>query len=169
MPSMTSTSTAASRRRPGWYIPWLFLPPFMAVLLANICLIYFAFASFSGLTTEHASAEGANYNAAITASRAQAERGWQGSVTFSNPEKLVGTVDLILLDREHRPLTRADVTATFIRPTSTGADQAFQLRELDGGHYRAEVMLKLPGIWELRLVARHPAGTWQNAERVMVK
>ncbi len=73
-----------------------------------------------------------------------------------------------LLDRDGHPLTGADVTVGFIRPAAAGADQAYQLTEVGGGHYRADAALRLPGIWDLRLIARHPAGTWQMIERVKV-
>lgn len=158
----------ASRRQPGWYIPWLFLPPFLVMLTANGLLIHYALSSFSGLTSQHASAEGANYNAAIAAGRAQAALGWQVSLTFSNVQGLTGTVEAALADRDGKPLTGADVTVGLIRPTSQGADQAVALKEIGGGHYRTTIMVGLPGIWDLRLIARHPAGTWQMVERVKV-
>lgn len=166
--TLTPPVRAATGRRPGWYIPWLFVPPFLAMLTANGFLIHYAFSSFSGLTSQHASAEGANYNAAIAAARAQDARGWQAALTFTNPQGLTGVVALVLHDREGRPLDGADVTAAFIRPTSAGADQVFPLRALGDGRYQADVMLRLPGIWDLRLIARHPDGNWQKVQRVKV-
>lgn len=160
---------AAYRRQPGWYIPWLFLPMFLAMFTANGLLMHYAFSSFSGLTTKHASAEGANYNAAIAAAHAQAERGWKVSVTFTPGQGLAGGVDVTLVDRDGKPLTGADVTAAFIRPTSAGADQAFPMKDGGDGRYHADVNLRLPGIWDLRVIARHPAGTWQHVERIKVK
>jgi len=161
-------SAAVSRRQPGWYIPWLFLPPFLVMLTANGLLIHYALSSFSGLTSQHASAEGANYNAALAAARAQAERGWRVSLTFSPTQGLGGAVEATLLDRDGRPLTGADVTVSFIRPTAAGADQAYTLAETGPGRYRADATPRLPGVWDLRLIARHPAGTWQMIERVKV-
>ena len=157
-----------SRRQPGWYIPWLFLPPFLVMLTANGLLIHYALSSFSGLTSQHASAEGAHYNAAIAAARAQAALGWQVSLTLSNVHGLAGTVEAVLLDREGKPLTGADVAVGLIRPTSAGADQAYSLKDVGGGRYRADIVVGLSGIWDLRLIARHPAGTWQMVERVKV-
>jgi nitrogen fixation protein FixH len=157
------------RRQPGWWIPWLFVPPFLAMLTANGLLIHFALSSFSGLTSQHASEEGAHYNTALAAARAQAERGWQVAATFTEVKGLTGRVEVTLHDHDGRPLNGADITAGFIRPTAAGADQAFPLKELGEGRYRADVSVRLPGIWDLRVVVRHPAGTWQKVERIQVK
>ncbi|MEI8394993.1 MAG: FixH family protein [Rhodospirillaceae bacterium] len=171
IPSLTApaASPETSRRLPTWLIPWLFVPPFLLMLFANGMLVYYAFTSFSGLTSKHASAEGANYNAAIAAARAQAERGWQVTSTFTNPHGLEGVVGVRLLDRESRPLTGAEVSVKVMRPTSAGADQVFPLKEIGNGQYQTEMMLRMPGVWDLSLMVRHPTGTWQKIERVMVK
>jgi len=164
---MTSPQ-AGRRRQPGWYIPWLLLPPFLVVLAANGALVHYAFSSFSGLTSEHASEEGAHYNAALAAAKAQAERGWQVSISFAGAGPLKGRVEADLRDRDGKPLTGAEVSASLLRPTSAGADEAVRLAETGGGHYGAGIAVRMPGIWDLRLVVRHPAGSYQQVKRITV-
>ena len=156
---MTPSQTR-SRRQPGWYIPWLLLPPFIVVLIANGILIHSAFSSFSGLTSEHASDEGAHYNLALAAAQAQAERGWQVALAYTGAGGLKGQVAVTLRDRDGRPLNGAEVRASLLRPTSAGADETVRLTERGDGRYDAEI--------GVRLVVQHPAGSYQKVQRVTV-
>ncbi|MEI6559934.1 MAG: FixH family protein [Rhodospirillaceae bacterium] len=168
--TLFSPKTAVRRpRQPGWYIPWLLAAPFLVVFAANGTLVHYALSSFSGLTSEHASDEGAHYNLALAAAKAQADRGWQVKVTFTSAGGLRGRLDLDLRDRAGQPLTGAEVSVGFVRPTKSGADSRTRLVEDGGGRYGAEVVVPLPGVWDLRLEVTHATGNYQKVERVWLK
>ena len=143
--------------------------PFLVVFAVNGTLVHYALSSFSGLTSEHASDEGAHYNLALAAAKAQAERGWQVKVTFTSAGGLKGRLDVDLKDRAGQPLSGADVVVGFMRPTRSGIDSHAKLAESDGGHYGAEVVVPLPGVWDVRLEVNHASGTYQKVERVWLK
>ncbi len=164
-----SRSSSRRPRQPGWYIPWLIAALFLVVFAVNGMLGHYALSSFSGLTSEHASDEGAHYNLALAAAKAQAERGWQVKVTFTGASGLRGRLDVDLKDREGQPLSGAEVTVGFLRPTKSGADAHAKLSETAGGRYGAEVVVPLPGVWDVRLEVTHPTGTYQKMERVWMK
>jgi hypothetical protein len=50
-----------------------------------------------------------------------------------------------------------------------GADTQVRLAESGPGVYGAEVVVPLPGIWDVRLVVHHPAGSYQKVERIWMK
>ncbi len=162
--------TASGRpRQPGWYIPWMIAAPFLVVFAVNGTLVHYALSSFSGLTSEHASDEGAHYNLALAAAKAQAERGWQIKVTFTSASGLKGRLDVDLKDRAGQPLSGAEVTVGFLRPTKSGVDSHAKLSEGGAGRYGADVVVPLPGVWDVRLEVNHPTGTYQKMERVWLK
>ena len=156
-------------RQPGWYIPWLIAAPFLVVFAANGTLVHYALSSFSGLTSEHASDEGAHYNLALAAAQAQAERGWQVKVTFTSAGGLKGRLDVDLKDRAGNPLSAADVMVGCLRPTKSGVDSHVKLTDGGGGRYSSEVVVPLPGVWDLRLEVAHATGNYQKVERVWLK
>ena len=156
-------------RQPGWYIPWMIAAPFLVVFAVNGTLVHYALSSFSGLTSEHASDEGAHYNLALAAAKAQAERGWQVKVTFTSAGGLKGRLDVDLKDRAGQPLSGAAVTVGFLRPTKSGADSHAKLDEDGAGRYGAEVVVPLPGVWDVRLEVNHATGSYQKMERVWLK
>ena len=169
MVSSLSRAFARHRSRPGWYIPWLIAAPFLVVFAANGALVHYALSSFSGLTSEHASDEGAHYNLALAAAKAQAERGWQVKVSFTSAGGLKGRLDVDLKDRAGQPLTGAEVVVGFLRPTKQGIDSHAKLIEDGAGRYGAEVVVPLPGVWDVRLDVAHPSGNYQKVERVWLK
>ena len=164
-----SRSSSRRPRQPGWYIPWLIAAPFLVVFAVNGTLVHYALSSFSGLTSEHASDEGAHYNLALAAAKAQAERGWQVKVSFTSAGGLKGRLDVDLKDRAGQPLTGAEVVVGFLRPTKQGIDSHAKLTEDGAGRYGAEVVVPLPGVWDVRLDVGHPSGNYQKVERVWLK
>ena len=74
MASPLSRTAPRRPRQPGWYIPWIIAAPFLVVFAVNGTLVHFALSSFSGLTSEHASDEGAHYNLALAAAKLGCER-----------------------------------------------------------------------------------------------
>lgn len=157
-------------RRPGWWIPFIFVGFFLTVLTANGIMVFLAMDTWTGLHTEDHYRKGLSYNDALAGVRAQQARGWQVSVAFAAAPGRHADIDVILHDADGEALTGAEVQATLIRPTHAGADLAVPLAEGRDGHYRAAVELPLPGVWDLRVFARHPAGDYQTeTQRVWVK
>ena len=158
--------------RSGRWIPGVFVAGFLVMLAANAALVYFALGSFSGLETEDAYRRGVTYNAALAAARKQAERGWRVALDAEALPAADGgprrTLDLVasFADRTGWPLGDLSVRALLVRPTHAGHDLEVALPHLGTGRYGAQVLLPLPGQWELRLVAARGAETWQTSRRL---
>jgi nitrogen fixation protein FixH len=159
----------ARTRRPGWWIPWIFVGFFAVTIAVNGTMVWFAMHSWTGLETEHHWQEGIAYNSAIRGARAQEARGWQVGIDVRQTDGLKARVAVDLKDRYGNNLTNAVVTAKLIRPTSDGHDLTIPLAYQGDGRYGAEFDVPLAGQWDVRVVADHVAGDYQQVKRVIFK
>jgi nitrogen fixation protein FixH len=166
---MTPSSARPAKPRSGRWIPWAFVAGFALVIAVNAALIWFAVGSFSGLSEAHPYQAGLAHNRTLEAARAQEALGWQADLAVE-PARTPGEVhvSVALRDRDGRPVAAESVTAEFVRPAIKGHDRVAALSAQGSGRYEATVPLGLQGQWEVRILARHAAGSWQTAHRVMV-
>ena len=71
-----------------------------------------------------------------------------------------------LKDHAGNILTDARVTAELVRPTSEGHDFTVQLSYQGQGRYTADFALRCRQ-WDIRVVADHPQGDYQEVKRVV--
>ncbi|MEX0697893.1 MAG: FixH family protein [Dongiaceae bacterium] len=158
--------------RRGLWIPGVFVAGFVVMLAVNAALVYLALDSFSGLETEGAYRRGVAYDATLAAARAQGEMGWRVAIDATPLPAADGgpgrarDLAATFADRAGWPLGDLSVRALLIRPTHAGYDLEVALPHLGAGRYGAQVLLPLPGQWELRLVAARGAETWQTSRRL---
>jgi nitrogen fixation protein FixH len=164
---MTTAIPSAPAQRGSW-IPWIFVAMFAVVVLVNGTMVWVAASTWTGLETREHYRKGLEYNAALAAERAQAERGWQVAVE-AVPAGLSLRLRVEMRGRDGRALDGAEVAALLIRPTSDGHDVAAVLEPVGSGTYAAEMAVPLAGQWDLRIEARHPAGDWQSSRRILVR
>ena len=155
-------------RREGWWIPWTFVAFFAVVLAANVILVVFAMATWSGLETDDAYRKGLRYNEQIAAVERQKALGWRADLAFAATGGRAGRLTLSLADRRGTPLDRAEVSAKLVRPTHSGYDFALALEGQGGGRYAAEVGFPLAGQWEARVTATRGADRYRLVRRISV-
>ncbi len=160
---------AVMRRPRSWWIPWAFVGFFVVVFGANGIMVFFAFDSWTGITTEDAYIKGLDYNEQIADARAQQALGWQGELGFVPNGPQNGLLELKLKDRYGTAISEAVVTAVFVRPTHAGHDLEVALEDAGGGRYAAEVALPLAGQWDVRLRAEHERGGYRLERRILVR
>lgn len=168
----------ARQRADGWWYPWVFAAGMLVVIAVNVVLAMYAIGTFPGLDTEDAYQKGLAYNETLAASRAQEARGWHMNVEFA-PKPAVssdaagavhrGELVVTLLDSAGEPLRGLDVTAALVRPTNAGFDTKLALEPQGLGEYRAEASLPLPGLWDVRVSARHGDDNFFATRRIMVQ
>jgi len=160
---------ASKRRLPGWWYPWIFVGFFAVTIAVNGTLVFYALHSWTGLETQHYWERGTAYNAAIEGARGQRMRGWQVGIDFQAPELKSARLAVDLKDHSGNILTGARVTAEIVRPTSEGHDFTVELSYQGEGRYTADFAMPLPGQWDIRVVADHPQGDYQEVKRVVVR
>lgn len=133
---------------------------FGVMLLANAIFVYFAVATFSGGDTSKPYQKGLNYNQAIEADAAQAERGWQSEIDYQ-----AGTLTINFSDKEGAPVTGLHVAADLARPVTDREDRRVFLQEVSEGRYEAAVELP-QGLWVISVASRHKGKPRESAYRL---
>ncbi|MFA7592867.1 MAG: FixH family protein [Thiohalobacteraceae bacterium] len=109
--------------------------------------------AFPGVVQHDFQKKEALYNAYLEQVERQQARGWKvhkgwlGEARAGHPSLF----QVIVTDRDDRPIAAAEVSGTFLRPADTRLDQPFVLTEVAPGQYRGEFTLPVPGIWQLVL------------------
>jgi nitrogen fixation protein FixH len=164
----TVSPSLPAGRRPGWYIPWLFVAMFAVVVAVNAFMIYSALTTFNGLETENHFVKGIHYNDDLAGARAQAQRGWQVGLAVEPAGLHTVRVAVEVMDKAGRPLSGSRARVSFIRPTMQGFDREQVLAEAGEGRFASTVELPLAGVWDVRLQIDHPTGDYQDRRRVRI-
>lgn len=157
------TAMAASSRKAMWII----IGGFSIVLAANSALVYFALTSWTGLETEHHFVKGLAYNRDLEGARRQQALGWQMELNTSFSDGKSGTIKIGFSDRQGQPLSDLTVKVFAIRPTREGFDREFLAKPVKDGLYLSPFTLPLPGVWDLRVVARRGDNDFQQVNRIV--
>lgn len=166
---MSSAQRPRSGRRPGWYIPWLFVGGFAIIIAANATMVGFALTSWSGLETQSSFDAGNAYNRTLAAVRAQEARGWQADAAFVPITGLAGTARMTLRDAEGAGLDGARAKLHLERPGRDGLDQEVPLTAIGGGVYEAALTLPIAGRWRVRIVARYQDQDYQTLQEWLIE
>lgn len=148
----------------GRWIPWAFVGGFGVMIGANVALILFSLGSWTRLETTEAYRKGLAYNDVLAAAEAQAARGWDHAIDYTD-----GRLDVRLSGADGRGLEGLVVAATFVRPTHEGEDVTILLAAEGAGHYGTPVALPYAGNWEVRVRAEGIGEPWFASERLWVR
>ncbi len=143
---------------------------FAVVLAVNSVLVYFAINSWTGLETEQHFVKGLKYNDALAAADRQKQLGWRLDLTprwaEGDGDTVVGTISVVLADRDGQPLTDLAVHLMAVRPTHEGHDREVGLTHRGQGRYVGRIELPLRGQWQLRVLASRGEDDFQHVERI---
>ena len=162
-------TVSSKGRAPGWWYPWIFVGFFFITVAVNGIMVFLALDSWTGLETQHYWERGTAYNAAIEGARDQRKRGWQVGIDFQAADLKSARLTVDIKDHFGNILDGARVTAEVVRPTSEGHDFMVELSYAGQGRYAADFAFPLPGQWDIRVVADHSQGDYQEVKRVIVK
>lgn len=144
--------TLTINRNRGSHLPWIFFGGMLLVVAVNAVLIYFAFATWSGLATEHAYERGRGYNKALQAMERQEALGWSLAASL---HKEAGGVALVIdaTDRNALPLEGLALEVTMLRPLGAARTVKATLLPVGDGRYVARFDKLQRGLWEARITA----------------
>lgn len=113
--------------------------------------------AFPGVVAKDYQKKEALYNAYLKQAQQQQTRGWivhkgwLGPVQAGRPARFQVTVN----DRAGSTVQGVEVRGSFLRPADTRLDQSFVLTETKPGVYQGELVLPVPGAWDLVLEIRN--------------
>ena len=93
------------------WIPWTFVGMFAIIVIANGTMMFFAFDSWTGLSTNDSYKRGLVYNESLAKQETQARLGWKIASGFRPSGRLAGEIRVKLTDRTGSPLGGAKVVA----------------------------------------------------------
>ena len=134
-------------RRSLW-IPWTFVWGFVVILAANGIMVFFAFDSFTGVSTDDAYRRGLGFNEQLEVRQRAAALGWRAAARLDK-EPAGRRLILALHDKAGRPLSSARVRAKFRRPIERGLDFTVALTPRGDGRYDAPIRSPQPGQWRV--------------------
>lgn len=151
--------SALARFDPNRHL-WLVYPiAFVAVLIANGALVYFALSSWPGLAYDNAFERGRKYNQVLRDEDRETRLGWRIEAKYESSGERVGTLVVRASDRDGGPLVDLGLAATLVRPLGGSVpDRALDLRAQAPGVYTANVEVPISGQWEVRMVAVDATG-----------
>jgi nitrogen fixation protein FixH len=139
-------------------IPWYFVAFFLVVFTVDGIMATLAIRGNPGVVTDHAYEKGLAYNSAVRAQQQQEARGWKSEIALEG-----ALLHVTLRDAAGAVLVPQQLTARFIRPTSTGMD--FEVTMQQG---KAMIDFPAPGLWEVRIHARVDGVAYQQSKRLVV-
>jgi nitrogen fixation protein FixH len=159
----------AKTRKPGWWIPWVFVGFFVLVVGVNAGMVTAAFSTFTGLDTANHYRRGVEYNRALEAEAAQRKRGWRASVRIVQTGPRKGRLVVTLTDRHGAGLLSLDVRALIVRPANVRNDFAAALKPLGDGRYAADINFPLAGQWRAEVLASRGTARHRVNQRFEIK
>lgn len=151
------------------WIPWTFVAMFGVIIIANGTMMFFAFDSWTGLSTNDSYKRGLVYNESLAKQETQARLGWKIASGFQPSGRLAGEIRVKMTDKAGSPLGGARVIALVRRPVAKGNDFKLVFDDIGGGRYRTRASFPLPGQWELRYQVVYEGHRFDAQQRIKVQ
>jgi len=137
----------ASRGLPESLAEWFFPSPDAGEEISS---------AFPGVVSHDYQEKQAHFNAYLEQLEKQQLRGWRVNKGWliEPSTHTPGRFQVTVVAADASPVSGAQVTGTFLRPSDTRLDQTFSLTETAPGVYRGDIQLPKPGQWNLVLEIR---------------
>lgn len=142
----------------GWHVAAGVVAFFALVVGVDAAFLVTAYRTHPGQVAPRPYEAGLIYNAELERLRVQDALGWRAGA-----EARANGLDVLMQDREGRPLTGLKVSATLQRPATEQGRAEVVLREEAPGQYGVDRALS--GAWDARIEAVDAAGRSFIAER----
>jgi nitrogen fixation protein FixH len=133
----------------GKHVLFILFAFFGVMLAVNGVFVYFATATFSGVSTEDAYRKGLHYNETIAAFQVQQATGWHSAVSLDGP-----ALRLEMQDASGRPIDGLMIEGTLERPATNQEVRTLTFHGAGNGLYSADVANLANGQWQLQAEAR---------------
>lgn len=131
----------------GWHMLALMIAFFGVIISVNVFMAMSSIRSWTGLVVENSYIASQEFNTKLANAKAQAAKGWQGSLEYND-----GALHFTLVDGTTTPLDIDSVTIDISRPIGVDGDQTLNLTQQPDHSYIANINMA-PGIWNAVIVA----------------
>jgi len=146
-----------TKKGAGYRSPWVWTMVgfFLVVFAVNYGFYTVSSTTTSGLVNEEYYKYGLQQNKIDKQYRKQAVRGWQIKLAMAKSWQVneAETLNLFASDKNGQPLRHGQAEITAYRPSDAKADVIIHLTETEeAGRYSGELLLPLPGVWDINLL-----------------
>jgi len=147
------------------FFPWWVAGAMTVVIVVNVYMVYSALHTFPGQAGRDGFDLSNRYDAVIDRVQQQDALGWKVRAEADG----AGHPVLVLTDAQGAPLKGAKVDATAERPLGDTLTTHVAFREAGPGHYAGDVVLPLPGQWDIMLTATAAGHDVTTTRRIIVR
>lgn len=148
------------------FIPWFFVIFFVVLAFLLGDFVSIAIRTDPGVVTEDAYKKGLAYNQVIEQQQRQDKLGWQGDITVTKNVQQDAAIIFKLLDKNKKPVEKAQVQVTFIRPAQQKHDVKVDLISASAGLYSGKAALPFSGLWEAHVAVQRDKDSYQMTKRM---
>lgn len=134
----------------GRHVLMMVIAFFGVIIAANVVFITQAVRTFPGEDVRRSYVQGLNYNETLADREAQAALGWRAAAALRRDDQGAALIEVLLIDRDGRPIEDAALEGALRRPVEARDDQALVFTPQGEGRYVAAVADLAPGQWDLR-------------------
>lgn len=142
----SSTQTPRQKEFTGWHMLALMVAFFGVIISVNVFMALSSIRSWTGLVVENSYIASQEFNTKLANAKAQAAKGWQGGLEYSE-----GALRFNLVDGAVNPIPAETVIVDVSRPIGVEGDQTLTLTQQLDQTYSVAVDLD-PGIWNAAIV-----------------
>ena len=163
---VSTIMTDIAPRRPGRFIPWIYVLGMLVVIAVNGVMIYCAMSTWPGMAAQHPYQEGVAYNRELAAEQRQEALGWELAARLSRG---LGGMELRVeaTDRRGQTLDGLKIKATVERPLGPAETERVELKPVAAGIYAASLASLASGQWAVRLAVSKGANAMYVSRRLM--
>ncbi len=145
----------ATQQFTGKHVIFSLIAFFGVIVIANAIFLTLAIRSFPGDSDDDAYLRGLDYNEVIAERSAQAALGWQAEVIGISDD---GAIEVIVVDRDERPIDALRIVGKLQRPANDGSDIDLTFMYDGAGAYRSTASGAVRGVWDLKARAVNADG-----------
>ncbi len=147
------TTSSSARPITGRFVFIAVVAFFAVVIGANLVMVRLAIATLPGTEVDSAYSASLAYQKEIQAAHQQDKRDWKVDAHIERNADGSAWLNVDAKAQDGLPLAGLSVLGRLERPTDRRADQAFQMTETGGGHYRGTAHGVAAGQWDVVIEA----------------
>jgi len=146
----------------------MFVAGFGVILLANGIMVFSAFNSWNGVSTDDAYRRGLEYNRQLAERQRAIATGWEVAARIDGKGSHRNLL-VAIEDKSGKPVSDATVVARFERPIERGLDFSVKMKSIVGGKHKAAIILPKYGQWRVVLSIAAQTGTVTATRRYILR
>jgi nitrogen fixation protein FixH len=160
---------AQPRQITGWMVLGFMIAFFAIIVGVNVFMAHAAISTFGGVETASSYQAGQMFERDVATAKAQDAQHWQVDAKVTRATDGTTLIDITARDRAGTPVSGADASAQFARPTDRRLDRTIAIHQSGPGHFVGNADLAA-GQWDLVIeLSRQDERLFRSKNRIVLK